>query len=93
MQGHLLWNAGRTISDYLEGNASALLSGRNVLELGAGAGLPGIVSAINGASTVVVTDYPDPDLIENIAYNIETCAEISDKSKVIAAVRYSLTMT
>ncbi|TID18269.1 hypothetical protein E2P81_ATG06202 [Venturia nashicola] len=83
--GHLLWNAGRTISDYLEENASALLSGRNVLELGAGAGLPGIVSAIKGAATVVVTDYPDPDLIQNIAHNINTCDEIMNKSNIIAA--------
>lgn len=82
----MLWNAGRTISDYLEENASALLCGRNVLELGAGAGLPGIVSAIKGASTVLVTDYPDPDLIENIAHNIATCNQISDKPNVIAAV-------
>jgi len=88
VQGHLLWNAGRTISDYLEDNAPALLNGRNVLELGAGAGLPGIVSAIQGASTVVVTDYPDSDLIENIAHNIEICEEIPDKSRVVAAVRY-----
>ncbi|RDI83398.1 hypothetical protein Vi05172_g6527 [Venturia inaequalis] len=83
--GHLLWNAGRTISDYLEENASALLSGRSVLELGAGAGLPGIVSAIKGATTVVVTDYPDPDLIENITHNINTCDEIVNKSNILAA--------
>jgi nicotinamide N-methyltransferase len=57
------------------------------LELGAGAGLPGIVSAIKGASTVVVTDYPDPDLIENITHNIDICAEISKKLKIVAAVR------
>lgn len=87
MQGHLLWNAGRTISDYLEENAPTLLRDRNVLELGAGAGLPGIVSAINGASKVVVTDYPDPDLIDNIAHNVKTCDEISDKSTIVAAVR------
>lgn len=61
-----------------------------MLELGAGAGLPGIVSAIKGAATVVVTDYPDPDLIENIAHNINTCDEIVNKSKVIAAVRSAM---
>ncbi|QDS76220.1 hypothetical protein FKW77_008579 [Venturia effusa] len=83
--GHLLWNAGRTISYYLEENAHALLSGRNVLELGAGAGLPGIVSAIKGASSVVISDYPDSDLIENIAHNIVTCNEVVDKSKLHAS--------
>jgi EEF1A N-terminal glycine/lysine methyltransferase len=70
--GHHLWNAGRVISTYLESQAS-LIKGRTVLELGAGAGLPSLVCAILGAKTVVVTDFPDPDLIENIRYNIEHC--------------------
>jgi nicotinamide N-methyltransferase len=70
--GHHLWNAGRIISNYLESNKS-LVHGKTVLELGAGAGLPSFVSAILGAVKVVVTDYPDPDLIENLWYNIEHC--------------------
>jgi nicotinamide N-methyltransferase len=70
--GHHLWNAGRVISTYLESQAS-LIKGKTVLELGAGAGLPSLVCAILGAKTVVVTDFPDPDLIENIRYNIEYC--------------------
>jgi EEF1A N-terminal glycine/lysine methyltransferase len=72
--GHHLWNAGRVISTYLESQAS-LIKGKTVLELGAGAGLPSLVCAILGAKTVVVTDFPDPDLIENIRYNIEHCQE------------------
>lgn len=68
--GHRLWNAGRVISTYLESQAS-LIKGKTVLELGAGACLPSLVCAIFGAKTVVVTDFPDPDLIENIRYNIE----------------------
>lgn len=70
--GHHLWNAGRVISTYLESQAS-LIKGKTVLELGAGAGLPSLVCAILGAKIVVVTDFPDPDLIENIWYNIEHC--------------------
>ena len=41
-----------------------------MLEFGAGAGLPSLVCALNGARQVVVTDYPDQDLIENLRYNI-----------------------
>lgn len=70
--GHLLWNAGRIISHYLERNAF-LLKDATVLELGAGAGLPSLVSSLLGAARVVVTDYPDPDLIQNLAWNIEHC--------------------
>ena len=32
--------------------------GKTVLEVGAGAGLPGLVSALEGASEVVLSDYP-----------------------------------
>jgi nicotinamide N-methyltransferase len=72
--GHYLWNAGRVISTYLESQAS-LIKAKTVLELGSGAGLPSLVCAILGAKTVIVTDFPDPDLIENIWYNIEHCQE------------------
>lgn len=71
--GHLLWNAGRTLSTYLEERADGLIKGKTVLELGAGSGLPSLVCAINGAKQVVVTDYPDADLVENLRYNVSHC--------------------
>ena len=36
-KGHLLWNAARIVTVYLEDNAEHLVKGKNVLELGAGA--------------------------------------------------------
>ncbi|KAG9237241.1 hypothetical protein BJ875DRAFT_370308 [Amylocarpus encephaloides] len=69
--GHHLWQAGRIISTYLEKNPS-LVTSKTVLELGAGAGLPSLVCAVLGANKVVVTDYPDPDLISNLQLNIES---------------------
>jgi nicotinamide N-methyltransferase len=74
--GHHLWNAGRVISIYLE-SQSSLIKAKTILELGAGAGLPSLVCALLGAEIVVVTDFPDPDLIENIRYNVEHCQESS----------------
>jgi nicotinamide N-methyltransferase len=73
-QGHLLWNAGRTLATHLESNASSLIHGKTILELGAGAGLPSLVSAIHGAKHVVVTDYPDAELVENLQWNVDHCA-------------------
>lgn len=40
-----------------------------MLEIGAAAGVPSIVSAIKGARTVVMTDFPDPDLVGNMREN------------------------
>lgn len=76
--GHHLWNGGRLISTYLE-NSPSLIAGKTVLELGAGAGLPSLVSAVLGARKVVVTDYPDPDLVANLWLNIEGCAPLRGK--------------
>ncbi|KAF2000952.1 hypothetical protein P154DRAFT_522213 [Amniculicola lignicola CBS 123094] len=82
--GHFLWNAGRTISDYLEQNAATLVKDNTVLELGAGAGLPSLVCAISGASQVVVTDYPDADLVENLRYNVTHCELLSTPPNLVA---------
>ncbi len=84
----LRWNAARAFATYLDRNSS-LYVGRNVLELGAGGGLPGIVTALNGAARVsasfacficlfpmsfglkvVLTDYPDTALVDNLAGNV-----------------------
>lgn len=44
---------------------------KTVLEIGAAAGVPSIVSAVLGARCTVMTDYPDPDLVGNMRYNAE----------------------
>lgn len=76
--GHHLWNAGRLISTYLEKNPT-LIEGKTVLELGAGAGLPSLVCRVLGAKKVVVSDYPDPDLVANLWKNIETLEGTSEE--------------
>ena len=58
------------LSDYLLRNPTIYQS-RRILELGAGAGLPSLVSAVSGADTIVVTDYPDQQLVENLRWNVE----------------------
>ncbi|KAJ7449599.1 putative methyltransferase-domain-containing protein [Mycena latifolia] len=63
------WNAARAFASYLDHNQE-LYSDRFVLELGAGGGLPGLVAAKNGAKHVVLTDYPDADLVTNMEFNV-----------------------
>lgn len=77
--GHLLWNAGIYTANFLEKNAEALVRGKRILELGAAAGLPSLVCALNGAEKVVSTDYPDPELISNVQYNFSICKAIDSK--------------
>ncbi|KAJ3121190.1 nicotinamide n-methyltransferase [Nowakowskiella sp. JEL0407] len=65
---HRLWNAGVSLAKYLDKNKS-IYNGKSVLELGAAAALPSFVCALNGADRVVITDYPDPELMNNIQFN------------------------
>ncbi|KAI1307684.1 nicotinamide n-methyltransferase [Mortierella claussenii] len=68
--GHHLWNAAKMFANWMDDHPELSL-GKTVLELGAGAALPSFVAAVNGASKVVITDYPDNDLISNIQFNAE----------------------
>lgn len=55
-----------------------------MLELGAGAGLPSLICAARGARQVVVTDYPDTNLIQNLQYNIDHCDMIPSQVSIVA---------
>ena len=48
--------------------------------------MPSLVAATLGAQKVVVTDYPDSDLISNIERNIASCALIPDRTSRISAL-------
>ncbi|KAB5589454.1 nicotinamide N-methyltransferase [Ceratobasidium theobromae] len=66
-----LWNAAIVLADFLDDHSSDLCRGKTVLELGAGGALPSLVAALCGAHQVVITDYPDAPLLENIARNVD----------------------
>lgn len=80
--GHLLWNAGKYTAQYLDKHADKLVTGKKVLELGAAAGLPSLICGVNRALRVICTDYPDPDLLSHIQYNVDHCEGL-DRSKVL----------
>ncbi|KAJ2464689.1 Protein N-terminal and lysine N-methyltransferase efm7, partial [Coemansia sp. RSA 2337] len=52
-------------ANYLD-KCKLIVQGKSVLELGAAGALSSFVSACNGASRVVITDYFDHDLVDNI---------------------------
>lgn len=70
--GEYVYNAARWMADLID-DRSLAVRGRHVCELGAGAGLPSIVAALNGAKTVVISDYgtdADVGLLRAIEHNI-----------------------
>lgn len=65
---HHVWKASILLSKTL---ADMQLSNLNILELGAGTGLPSIVAALKGAH-VTASDYPDPNIIAALELNLKT---------------------
>lgn len=81
------------MTDYLYDHKESLVRGTSMLELGAGAGLPSIAAAIWGAQNVVVTDYPDQDLVENIKINVDAATDVVPRSSnVVVQVSSSDTL-
>ncbi|EKM56865.1 uncharacterized protein PHACADRAFT_93033 [Phanerochaete carnosa HHB-10118-sp] len=68
--GHYLWNAARSFASYLDAHPETYRDG-SVLELGAGGGLPGLAAAKNNAKCVILTDYPDEPLLDNLKHNVK----------------------
>jgi nicotinamide N-methyltransferase len=82
--GHFLWNAALVLADYFdEPDNRHILTNKNVLELGAGGALPSIIALKNNARRVVVTDYPDQDLLENIRHNIHANTTPQEASSAV----------
>lgn len=86
-----LWNGGKFTADYFEKDP-ALVKDKSILELGAASGLPSLVAAILGARRVIMTDFPDADLIQNMQKNIDecdsTCQPAGSICKTISAVGF-----
>ncbi len=60
-----VWPGSIVTADFLSDNAD-LCKGLKVLELGAGTALPSLVACRLGAEQVVITDFPDPTILDNI---------------------------
>jgi len=77
--GMVVWNSGRCLAEFLIAEYSAEqggMGGLSCLELGAGTGVPGIATAMHGASSVVLTDVEHivPLLQENCDLNASSIA-------------------
>lgn len=80
LEAHHLWNGSRVVAQHFEEHPE-LVRDRTVLELGAGAGLPSLVAACLGGRRVVVTDFPDPDLVQNMWKNIYACPSLNESGE------------
>ncbi|WOO82511.1 Protein N-terminal and lysine N-methyltransferase efm7 [Vanrija pseudolonga] len=83
LQANNLWLAGVFLADRICTGELAL-TGRTVVELGSGAGLPSIVAARDsGATKVVCSDYDAPEVISAIGRNFEASGADAGKWAVL----------
>ncbi|KAM0789346.1 hypothetical protein ACM66B_000178 [Microbotryomycetes sp. NB124-2] len=69
---HHVWNSSLVLADKIS-LGEIQVREQSVLELGAGAGIPSLVSAVcGGAKQVLVTDFDDPAIVANLKRNVET---------------------
>ncbi|KAK1832494.1 hypothetical protein QBC39DRAFT_404947 [Podospora conica] len=87
LEAHHLWNGSRVVASHFESHPS-LVTNKTVLELGAGAGLPSIVAGMLGALKVVVTDFPDPDIVDCLRRNVAGCELIPPPAERVVAAGY-----
>ncbi|GAA6009272.1 hypothetical protein JCM10207_004330 [Rhodosporidiobolus poonsookiae] len=66
---HHVWSASLRMADALS-ERRLVVEGEDVLEMGAGAGIPGLVAARMGARRIVLSDYDDTALIANLKANV-----------------------
>ncbi|CUS12831.1 unnamed protein product [Tuber aestivum] len=67
---HFVWNAALQASELIT-TTEFNVAGKKVLEVGAGAGLPGIIAVYCDAEETVISDYPAPEFLSNIQTNLE----------------------
>ncbi|CBQ71971.1 conserved hypothetical protein [Sporisorium reilianum SRZ2] len=79
---HHQWDAGLYLADLIAEQSGGEeaggrqrqcvdVRGKSVVELGAGTGLPGLMAAVMGAERTVITDYPDPHVMDNLERNLD----------------------
>jgi len=83
--GLITWDGSVVLAKYLEKNALELVSGKRIIELGAGTGLAGIAAAFLGAKKVLLTDlgYTLNQLNYNVAANCNA-DELRDNAVAVA---------
>ncbi|KAG6851493.1 hypothetical protein H0H87_000878, partial [Tephrocybe sp. NHM501043] len=69
MMMNFRWNATGAFASYLDKDHE-IYKDRCILELGAGGALPSILTVKTGAWKVIISDYPDDELVRNIVHNV-----------------------
>lgn len=84
--GLTLWRAAPILCSYLITHSESLVKGKQILELGAGMGLAGVVAGVLGASGVFLTDG-DSESLSNMRANIQRNSSLVPSSTNIQCLQ------
>ncbi|KAI1307045.1 hypothetical protein EDD11_004590 [Mortierella claussenii] len=94
LMSHYVWNAALVMAEYIEAADVISVQGKRVIEFGAGAALPGLLSIKRGAQFVTLTDYPDPAIVRNLERNwFENLVESAEDKETRQIAKQESTQT
>ncbi|GAA5883257.1 hypothetical protein JCM16303_007332 [Sporobolomyces ruberrimus] len=79
-----VWNASIVLADMIA-NEEIEVEGKRVLELGYGAGLPGVVTAHKGAELVVLSDFDNARMLEDLRDTVDEAVAQRYRSRICIA--------
>lgn len=78
----MIWNGSKVLASYLLGEGRPFVAQKRVIEFGAGAGVPSLISLRGGASFVCCSDYPAQKVLATLNKNITLNVEPSSAGKI-----------
>lgn len=76
-----IWDGAIALAKYLEKHSTTIVSGKSILELGAGTGVVGIAAALLDAHDVLLTDLPYA--LDNLRHNVQ----LNLRESTVAAIQ------
>ncbi|KAJ3130303.1 hypothetical protein HK098_004350 [Nowakowskiella sp. JEL0407] len=80
LMAHYAWNSAYILADLIE-KGEINVTSKRVLELGAGAGIPGILAFLNNANHVVLSDYPAQEIMDTLQRNADSAKRFSKNTE------------
>jgi predicted nicotinamide N-methyase len=83
---HQVWSGSKFLADFLANNPH-YVEGKRTIEFGAGTVLPSLVALAHGTALSIITDYPDPAVLqclrETIGCNWDVCLHPASRVAVV----------
>lgn len=84
----MIWNGSRNLAHYLIENKEEKVINKNILEFGAGVGLPSLVCNALKASFVCISDYPTEHILSVLRENVQLNSNYQSNEHRVQVIGY-----